>query len=1094
MNNNNNKSKIKSAFFGYNLYSSSFAPKSNNRAISQKQKSPKKQAKYSSSVTPTKNRNNSEDKNIIETIHEESFNSNDNNKSISSNKTKNKLISIIFDEPENENQNNSKNMIKNNSYVNINDNMKVMVRIRPPLPREMEFGIPFRSICEISSDKKVLTILEYMGASTDELERQHELIHNPSIFQHHKFVFDYVFDQDTTQLELYLTAAKPAVLSLLEGYNSTIFAYGQTGTGKTYTMEGFTFNPLDEKRGIVPRVIEEIFKYIHNIQKENKNNINDNENYIVRASYLQIYNEYINDLLIPERKNLNIREDKKRGIYIDNLSEWIVKDSDDIYTLLEKGSENRATSSTIMNEISSRSHAIFIITVEQITSIKDNNINTNNFSTKISKLNLVDLAGSERTKLTGAKGKQLEESKRINKSLSALGNVINALTELKGAIHIPYRDSKLTRLLEDSLGGNCKTTMITMISPCQDFINETISSLSFARRAKKIKNRPKINEEINHKALISQYEIQLKNLRNELKKKNEMLEKNPFMRQVEQLTEDKKNIMKQLEETSQKYFKERDEKKKLENKIEIINKDYEEYKNNNKNKNNNNINNIQIEKTPQFISAIEERQNTLLKEFDNKLQEFQKNNNKDININNNEEIERYKELILKQREMMSTLTKKLNDRDETILQLQEDIEVYEKINEQFDNYLFLLNQNFKSLIEYFQQKIKNNNDNNDINIENYLNTYKKINNELSQNKNDLINNKNINTNTNNNNNNINSKNNQSNNNKKYLPYNYKNNNNNINNNLNNNTNISFNSSSISIFNNININNESPSPTLLTADEKIKELKTIIKEKENEINILKLVSQKFLSNSCESEDGKINFNKIKKSFQNGFELHTKIRELEEEKQNLKNENELLNDKLLEYQNNLYKIQNILDDIRLNNINNTNNIPSKNESLEKIVDNLNIGQAVEDINIIIKKILSNNLYNSNNRNNNIINNTYISDEILIKGNRNNSMDKEYIEDKDIFNNLTSIKDNKNSRNCFNPKIQRIISFNDKNYIPNNEFNINNTFNNGCMYNIKYKIKDDNLAKIANSLNNKQLIKKKHKKDGEKKFLNKFINVDK
>ena len=140
-------------------------------------------------------------------------------------------------------------------------------------------------------------------------------------------------------------------------------------------MEGFTFNPFDEKRGLVPRVIEKIFKYIPNSQKDNFN-INDNENkgnYIVKASYLQIYNEFINDLLIPERKNLNIREDKKKGIYIDNLSEWIVRNSDDIYTLLEKGSENRATSSTAMNEISSRSHAIFIITVEQMTSNSDNN-------------------------------------------------------------------------------------------------------------------------------------------------------------------------------------------------------------------------------------------------------------------------------------------------------------------------------------------------------------------------------------------------------------------------------------------------------------------------------------------------------------------------------------------------------------------------------------------------------------------------------------------------------------------------------------------------------------------------------------------------
>ena len=1050
--NKKNKSKLKSAFFGYNLYSSSYTPKTTKeRIISQRYNSPKKQTKNSLFIIPDKKRNNSEDKKAINEFNEEEpFNLNDR---------KDKLTTIIFnDEPKN-----IKNLSKINSSSYISDNMKVMVRIRPPLPREMEFGIPFRSICETSSDKTMITILEYMGASSDELERQHELINNPSIFQHHNFTFDYVFDQDTSQLELYLKAAKPSVLSLLEGYNSTIFAYGQTGTGKTYTMEGFTFNPVDEKRGIVPRVIEEIFKYIQNIQKEYQNNINENENFVVRASYLQIYNEYINDLLLPERKNLNIREDKKKGIYIDNLSEWIVRNSDDIYTLLERGSENRATSSTVMNEISSRSHAIFIITVEQTSSTKNNDLNNYNISTKISKLNLVDLAGSERTKITGAKGKQLEESKKINKSLSALGNVINALTELKGANHIPYRDSKLTRLLEDSLGGNCKTTMITMISPCQDFINETLSSLSFARRAKKIKNKPKINEEINHKALISQYELQLKNLRNELNKKNEILKNNLFVKQVEKLTDDKKNIIKELEETSQLYYKERDEKKKLENKIEIINKDFEIYKNN--------FNNLEIEKTPQFISAIEKRQNSLLKEFDNKLQEFQKTN-KSINT---EEIERYKQLILKQREMMSTLTKKINERDENILQLQEDNEAYEKINEQLDSYIFILNQNFKNLIEFCQKKIKVE----DINIDNYINIYKKINNDISQSKNDIINKKikNLDNNSTKENKSIYTK--------KYLPYNYQNNSS-LSNNINNNINNSLNSSSISIFNNININSDTPI-ILLTADEKIKELKGLLKEKENEVNILKLVSQKFLSKSCETKDGKIDIEQIKKSLKNGFELHARIRELEEEKQKLKNENEILYEKLSEYQNNMYKVQNIIEDIKLNNMINTNNIPSKNESLEKIVDNLNVGQAIDDINKIINKLINNNNIEYLN---NKINNSYASEEVLMKGNKNNSMDR------DITDDLGPLKYNKNSRNGFNPKIQQIISFNDKNSLLNNEFNVNNTFslNNNYGYNSGHKIKDDKLAKIANSLNNKQLNKKRHKKEGEQKFLNKFINVDK
>ena len=277
------------------------------------------------------------------------------------------------------------------------------------------------------------------------------------------------------------------------------------------------------------------------------------------------------------------------------------------------------------------------------------------------------------------------------------------------------------------------------------------------------------------------------------------MQSNTIIQQLQQLTEEKNNIMKQLDQTSQIYFKERDEKK-LENKIEILNNNFEQYKNNYKN-------NIEIEKTPEFISALEKKQNSLLKEFDIKLQEFQRESNKNINVNNNkEEIERYKQLILKEREMMSTLTNKINEREETILQLQEDNKVFEKINEQQDNYIFLLNKNFKNLIEYCQQKIKND----DVNIENYLNIYNKINNDINNNKLDN-NNKNNNT-----NNNIKDNNNKSINTKKYLPYNYKNNNN-----MNNkNYNSSFNSSNNSILNNVNINNDNNPPlSLLSADEK-----------------------------------------------------------------------------------------------------------------------------------------------------------------------------------------------------------------------------------------------------------------------------------
>ena len=187
------------------------------------------------------------------------------------------------------------------------------------------------------------------------------------MFQPHRFTFDEVFDIGTSQEEVFDVAAKPAVNSILEGYNSTIFAYGQTGTGKTFTMEGFTYNNLNKTRGIIPRCIESIFSYI-------ESNSNKDTKFIIRAAYLQIYNEMISDLLNPNNtnKNLNIREDKQKGLFVDNLSEFAVRSPSDIYTLLERGASFREVSNTFMNDVSSRSHAVFMITVEQLTNANVN--------------------------------------------------------------------------------------------------------------------------------------------------------------------------------------------------------------------------------------------------------------------------------------------------------------------------------------------------------------------------------------------------------------------------------------------------------------------------------------------------------------------------------------------------------------------------------------------------------------------------------------------------------------------------------------------------------------------------------------------------
>ena len=185
-------------------------------------------------------------------------------------------------------------------------------------------------------------------------------------------------------------------------------------------------------------------------------------------SYLQIYNEIITDLLSKEKQSLMIREDKKRGIFVEGLTEWPVSSSDQIMKMMRRGAQSRPTASTKMNEVSSRSHAIFVVTIERAE--KKEGITTHS----IGKLNFVDLAGSERIRVTGATGQRLEECKKINQSLAALGNVISALSSRASRSHIPYRNSKLTRLLEDSLGGNCKTTMIANISPAIESFTESV--------------------------------------------------------------------------------------------------------------------------------------------------------------------------------------------------------------------------------------------------------------------------------------------------------------------------------------------------------------------------------------------------------------------------------------------------------------------------------------------------------------------------------------------------------------------------------------------------------------------------------------------
>ncbi len=292
----------------------------------------------------------------------------------------------------------------------------------------------------------------------------------------YKFNFDRVFDPTSHQQEVYDFAARNIVESVLEGFNGTIFAYGQTSSGKTHTMQGVIDHP--EKEGIIPRMIRHLFNFIVNSSSDTE--------YIVKVSMIEIYMEKIKDLIDPERTNLNVREDKAKGIYIEELSEHYVVSEDEVLDIMKLGSDNRSVAATNMNEHSSRSHSIFIMTIHQ-NNIKD-------LSAKTGKLYLVDLAGSEKISKTGATGLTLEEAKTINKSLTTLGMVINSLTDGKST-HIPYRESKLTRVLQESLGGNAKTCLIITCSPSIYNESETLSTLRFGLRAKKIKNKPKINKE-----------------------------------------------------------------------------------------------------------------------------------------------------------------------------------------------------------------------------------------------------------------------------------------------------------------------------------------------------------------------------------------------------------------------------------------------------------------------------------------------------------------------------------------------------------------------------------------------------------------------
>jgi len=290
------------------------------------------------------------------------------------------------------------------------------------------------------------------------------------------FTLDRIFEPDSRQVDVFNITTRPVLEDMFSGYYATVFAYGQTGSGKTFTMEG---KADDETwKGIIPRATEFIFERIASLGTTTETT--------VAASYVEIYMEKIRDLLdrTKTKVNLEVRVDLQRGVYVDGATEVVVSSKEEMKTLMEQGSHRRHVSATGMNEESSRSHAIFMITCAQKCR-KDGTMKTG-------KIFLVDLAGSEMVSKTGVQDKRLEEAKHINKSLSALGNVIKALTDSKSN-YVPYRDSKLTRMLQDSLGGGARTALIVACSPSSYNISETISTLRFGTRAKFIKNKLRLH-------------------------------------------------------------------------------------------------------------------------------------------------------------------------------------------------------------------------------------------------------------------------------------------------------------------------------------------------------------------------------------------------------------------------------------------------------------------------------------------------------------------------------------------------------------------------------------------------------------------------
>ncbi|KAL1530516.1 hypothetical protein AB1Y20_001417 [Prymnesium parvum] len=382
--------------------------------------------------------------------------------------------------------------------------MLVAVRLRPLWIKEVEAGD--YSVVSVLESKVIVVVDPWYDADL-----------NPNRSKEKKYAFDMVFNEHIGQENVYEETVKGLVNGVLDGYNASVFAYGATGAGKTHTMLGSLESP-----GVMVNTLHDLYSRM-NVFQEAK--------FKVTLSYMEIYNERIKDLLMPTSIDLQLNEDPVRGMVVQGITEYGADSADEILELLHRGNLYRTVEPTAANQVSSRSHAVLQVTIEQSEATAHVTGNV-----RVGKLSMVDLAGSERASKTDNTGQRLKEGANINRSLLALGNCITALADKNRKGHVPFRDSKMTRLLKDSLGGNCRTVMIANISPSHRQFEETINTLKYANRAKNLKTKVARNVH-SVSAHIAEYQRIIMELRNEVAElKTQMVEGTPHMRHLEEKT------------------------------------------------------------------------------------------------------------------------------------------------------------------------------------------------------------------------------------------------------------------------------------------------------------------------------------------------------------------------------------------------------------------------------------------------------------------------------------------------------------------------------------------------------------------------------